>query len=397
MSRSRSAEATVKGFNYQFDATIIKILSSSGDVTIEGIEDIDLCDEKGLEEYIQCKYYEGTKLTNSVFRKIITPMLEDYKSNGKKTYTIYGHFNEKNIVDLKSDKLKDFKDDILKFKKEEESHDLFKELSLTDDDLKEFISCLKIIETSDYNTHKEEVKFALSKALSCSRDEVNGLFYSNSFSLIAEIATKGDISERVINRKDFLKKINTKEQLYSTWLLVEQGQEKFCQEMRSKHFSSVNISPFARFFIIHCNEFSSKENLKELVLEISRKWGNSTKTRVEDNDRFAPYIFLEGYPKADLIELKNELYQENHLFVDGYPYKGAVFSLKNLSYSGNKINRIEFRIIHSGKDLEETLLNLVGKTKEVYEFYKGKYTEISHQSKHVKIPINSIKMIKDII
>lgn len=96
MARSRSAEATIKGFNYQFDATIKMLLEAEEgeEITIEGIEDIDIENGTLQTESVQCKYYAGTDLSKSVFRETIKPMLEHYAQNKQKlfNYTLYGHF-----------------------------------------------------------------------------------------------------------------------------------------------------------------------------------------------------------------------------------------------------------------------------------------------------------------
>ena len=69
MSRSREADATIRGFNYQFDASIRLILEAGDNdsITVEGVEDVDVSDGLSINA-IQCKYYEGTKLTNSVLK-----------------------------------------------------------------------------------------------------------------------------------------------------------------------------------------------------------------------------------------------------------------------------------------------------------------------------------------
>ena len=64
----RSAEATIKGFLYQFDLTILKILKGArlaSSVVVEGVEDIDQVFDDHVE-YIQCKYYEGSSYNLSL-------------------------------------------------------------------------------------------------------------------------------------------------------------------------------------------------------------------------------------------------------------------------------------------------------------------------------------------
>jgi hypothetical protein len=59
---NRSADSTIKGYFYQFDFTILQILNASDndEITVEGIEDVDI---SNINETIaiQCKYYESTE------------------------------------------------------------------------------------------------------------------------------------------------------------------------------------------------------------------------------------------------------------------------------------------------------------------------------------------------
>ena len=65
MSNARSAIDTITGYYYQFDKTIIQLLSCENltdIITVEGIEDIDV-DTGGSISAIQCKYYAKTEYT----------------------------------------------------------------------------------------------------------------------------------------------------------------------------------------------------------------------------------------------------------------------------------------------------------------------------------------------
>lgn len=75
--KTRSADATILGFYYQFDATIQKILQESNEkcqITIEGIEDVDI---KTITEEtaVQFKYQSKINGTDSILRKPIKLML----------------------------------------------------------------------------------------------------------------------------------------------------------------------------------------------------------------------------------------------------------------------------------------------------------------------------------
>lgn len=57
MTHARTAIDTIRGYYYQFDLYALKLLESDNEeITLEGIEDIDIC--KATETTaIQCKYY----------------------------------------------------------------------------------------------------------------------------------------------------------------------------------------------------------------------------------------------------------------------------------------------------------------------------------------------------
>src|SRR5690606_20166203 len=94
----RSATATIKGYFYQFDQTIVRLLEATkhGSVTVEGIEDIDLNDGSA-SSFVQCKYYEGTEYNHSVIKQAVIHMLRHFHAGGCPSgqvfkYRLYGHY-----------------------------------------------------------------------------------------------------------------------------------------------------------------------------------------------------------------------------------------------------------------------------------------------------------------
>ena len=94
----RTAIDTIKGYFYQFDYAIIKLLELSIEtdtIIVEGIEDVDI-NTATEETAIQCKYYANTEYNHSVIAKPIRLMLDHYKEviNGTKkriNYKLYVH------------------------------------------------------------------------------------------------------------------------------------------------------------------------------------------------------------------------------------------------------------------------------------------------------------------
>ena len=100
MSNRRSAEATIAGYLYQFDKSIIEVLKLNSDndkIIIEGIEDIDIESIDSNSKSIQVKYYEGSEYNHSVISEAVRHLLDNYIDylNGEvehREYYLYGHY-----------------------------------------------------------------------------------------------------------------------------------------------------------------------------------------------------------------------------------------------------------------------------------------------------------------
>ncbi|UOU96998.1 DUF4297 domain-containing protein [Chryseobacterium daecheongense] len=97
--KERTAIDTIKGYFYQFDLAIVKLLELKKDaetIVIEGIEDIDI-NTATEETAIQCKYHAKKEYNHSVIAKPIRLMLDHYKEVREGTkkqinYKLYGYF-----------------------------------------------------------------------------------------------------------------------------------------------------------------------------------------------------------------------------------------------------------------------------------------------------------------
>ncbi len=96
----REATATIRGYIYQFDASILAVLAATSgqEVTVEGVEDFDVLSNE-TDTYGQVKYYEAQKLTDSTLRDAIVPMIEGFLrypavDRNRKRYILYGHFKQ---------------------------------------------------------------------------------------------------------------------------------------------------------------------------------------------------------------------------------------------------------------------------------------------------------------
>jgi len=392
--RSRSAEATIRGFIYQFDATILKILEATASyrIVIEGIEDVDVLGDYDVQA-VQCKYYEGTPLTNSVLREIVKPMLEHFKSEKRKIkYFIYGYF--KSTKEFPLDDPTKFKSEVLAYKQKGVSHNVADDLDIAIPKLSKFLECLNLEYTSAFTEHQTKVKTLLKSTLSCSEDEIDSLYYPKAMSVVERLAVQPDAEKRIITKSKFLQNINVKNALYSRWYLENEGAEKFCRKIRRQYFSHLNVMPHERFLIIEVSDKAKLPDLKSVLIHIGNKLSTASKGK-RTTDRFAPFICVRSLAGADFVKLKNDLYAEGHYFVDGYPYKDAVFHYSALVLPQTEENKIVFRLIT--EDVLDDVISRVTGTKEVFEFYHSSPMNERDDVKHIQVPVKSVNDISLIV
>lgn len=400
---NRSATDTIKGYFYQFDYTIEKILNlpkDSDEIVVEGIEDIDI-DSSTEERAIQCKYYAKTEYNHSVISKPIRLMLNHFKNakNGatsKINYHLYGHYKSgQNKLTLPIN-VKFLKENFLTYTSSKVKHEHHTELGLSDADLREFIGLLTIdINAKEYQLQLTDIISRLSTIFSCDIFDSEYYFYNNALNEIRKIAIEDDIGNRRISKKDFLERINKKKLLFNKWFVELKGLKDYHKELKNKHFRALNKAPFERFFIIELPSSYLNSELKELIQIISKRYSNLSK---REPKTFCPYICFTNITDSDLLLLKNELFKEDFNFVDGKPYSGAKFSMKAIKVEASYNNQLQVKIL---KDIIEVnqLLPEVSKTKQVFHFYftAPQITISDTGIKNVNIQVSDLNNIKEII
>lgn len=397
--KSRNANETILGYFYQFDKTIIEILKQTDDnniITVEGIEDIDV--EKTNEvETIQCKYHEALEYNNSSIKKAIILLLRNYVNNPQANYkyTLYAYFksgNEKLKLPLNLDYLKS---NFLEYKENGKEHKVYEELNVDNTNLEKFIKVLNIeLIDTDYQEQKNNVIKLLMQQFNCTETDAENFYYGNAINEIIKLATKSDITQRKINKKDFITRINKKEVLFNNWINEFIGRKNLLKKLRNDYFTYTNISPNERIFLIDFGNEKEFE-LKEIINCIIKKW---TKILKRESNSYCPYIFINNYDKNKLIELKKDLYSDGIKFIDGFTFDGAEFNVKEICKKADYNNGIKIKFINKIEFLDD-MIKENKKTKEIYQFYYNKpfLGYENEKVKHIKIQIKNINEIKEII
>ncbi|CAA9197693.1 DUF4297 family anti-phage-associated protein [Flavobacterium sp. NPDC079362] len=400
----RTAIDTIKGYFYQFDFTIVKLLELDKDtdaIIVEGIEDVEI--NSATEEIaIQCKYYAKTEYNHSVIAKPIRLMLDHFKEvlNGTKkriNYKLYGYFQSGQTKLILPIDVTFLKENFLTYSEKKVKYYHHTKLGLTDSQLKDFLSLLNIdILALEYQSQVSKISAMLMTQFSCQAFEAEHFFYNTALKVIKDIAVEGNIGNRKISKSEFLTKINFKRVLFNQWFIAYKGESKLFAELRSHYFTGLNTSSYERLFIIEVPIAKYlRSELKDLILSISRKW---SKLSAREPNPFCPYIYLHNIPPQELLELKKELFSEGFLFIDGFDFDGSEFNPKSISKVANSVNSIKLKILNKLEHIDLTV-NEISKTKEIYQFYNSRpfFSNIYPNVKQVEIQFSQLTDIKKII
>ncbi|TLF44151.1 MULTISPECIES: hypothetical protein [Flavobacteriaceae] len=84
----------IKGFEFQFDKTLIEALDSADENDVLCLEQIQ--DINNSDFVMQVKYKEASKLTPSVIRAPIIQLIEEFQNDRSKRYILYCYFSDTN-------------------------------------------------------------------------------------------------------------------------------------------------------------------------------------------------------------------------------------------------------------------------------------------------------------
>lgn len=401
----RSAVDTIRGYFYQFDYSILKVLqlpNHDDSIAVECIEDVDIHTATEVTA-VQCKYYAGTDYNHSVIKPAVMFMLTHFKKvrdDGKQLikYSLRGHYNSGQHKLVLPIDVKFLKQHFLTYSEKKVERRHHEELGLSDTDLAEFLSVLNIdINAASFEKQFTEVIRALQTAYSCTPFEAEYFYYNNALALTRELSIQSLPANRTITKKAFIDRSDTSGVLFNEWFVRKKGEKAHFAALKKEYFSGLNLSPFERFFLIEVDpEVFVRSDLKEVLHLLSHKWSKTSKR--DGNSSFCPYVYVHSLPNDEMVALKKELAIEEFYFIDGYDFQGADFSVKSITKRATHDNGIKLKVLNSITDLGATV-DVITKTREVYQFHLGNsYFDFTNKAvKHVKIQLKKLTDIKAII
>ncbi|PHV20642.1 hypothetical protein CSQ92_21180 [Janthinobacterium sp. BJB446] len=408
---NRSANATIKGYFYQFDHTIERLLEAAApqsSIVVEGIEDIDF-DDGDDSALVQCKYYEGTEYNHSVIKDAVIHMLRHFHSKGcpptqESRYRIYGHYqNGQDKLSATFD-LDFLKKNFLTYDHKKVTHEVHLELGMTDAQLETFLKLLDIdVRAPSYDEQQKRiVKLLVAQISGCKLEDAEIFYYPNAINAIQTLAIQSDVKDRKITKARFLIAVNRKDIVFSLWLRQKFGDEYYAKLIKRKHFkfASTKVPKASRIFVIDMDSEFDLAKTVEMLARIGTGFSHVEHARTPAQDRFCPYVLLLGLSPPDLVSLKGCLVGQGISISDGHAFNGAAFSPVLLAAPPTKDHQIRLKFIPSVDDIAQVVFAINGTVVELFDFFKSSPLDTVHIPSgvpHHRIKVDGSYFINEVL
>lgn len=408
---NRSANATIKGYFYQFDHTIERLLEAAApqsSIVVEGIEDIDL-DDGDDSALVQCKYYEGTEYNHSVIKDAVIQMLRHFHSSGcppaqEFRYRIYGHYKGgQDKLPAKFD-LDFLRQNFLTYEHKKAVHQVHSELGMTDAQLESFRKLLDIdVRAPSYDEQQKRIaKLLVAQIPGCKPEDAEVFYYPNAINAIQALAIQADVNDRKITKAKFLIAVNRKEIVFSLWLRQKFGGDYYAKLIKRTHFkfASTKVPKASRIFIIDMDGEFDLAKAAAMLARIGTGFSHVEHARTPAQDRFCPYVLLRGLSPADLVSLKGRLLGQGINISDGHAFNGAAFSPALLAVPPTKDLQIRLKFIPSVDNIKAVVSAINGTVVELFDFFKSSPVDAIHAPPavpHHKIKVDGAYFINEVL
>ena len=394
---TRAADATIKGYYYQFDTSILKLLELEIDtesITIEGIEDIDI-NRAEEDTTIQCKYLSKPKFTSSIVREPITLMLNHFvnpSTPSNYNYVLYAHFENETpgnepLIDLV--KLKE----ILTYSENKVEKHYEVEKGISDNELNSFLLQFKLCFGIEFYRQQKKVIDKLREIFNCSEFEADTLYYNNALRIVIDKAIQRNIAQRIITRAEFISVINCKKWLFNEWFIKLRSKGEYIKLFAQNLKSTRTLEPpRAKVIFLGRNILEADNSELPLFIFIENLINKFYKINSSLRDAKPLSIILDA-AKSQLLEIKRNLIDNKILFNDGYEeikFSSEIFNeepIINTTTNRTKILKSSYVLKLICRETFESNLSLINspssflvfsKEEFPHRFQRGQFFEIKY-------------------
>lgn len=345
----READYSIKGFLYQFNLTLLKLLEDQNDseLIVEGIiEDIDLISDDNITA-IQCKYHESKEKykLSDLYKPILQMMVNFSKGSDKNIeYILYAFFNDEvhRQVKIGIDELNTMfntvnKDYICKYiskimpPQDKKIEEIIKKAKISEAekgivvdyykknkdilslnfDISNFNSKFKIILGKSFNELCEEIKSKMVDN-NLSKEDVDDLFYPNAIQKIADLSINHDVELRKIKKKVLIRELkNNKKTAVSRWTRELQSYNNIMKKRREQIKCKLNSNGKRIHFVIDSQII---KNFDEEIVNFISSYNGKYNFKIKLHD--IPLFCIDNHG-VNIDNIESRLFRKNIAFENG--------------------------------------------------------------------------------
>ncbi|UJL45790.1 hypothetical protein KFZ58_15585 [Virgibacillus sp. NKC19-16] len=353
----------IKGFNFQYDYILMKIIEESDYEKLIEIEQTEDYSDKNV--IVQVKYKERTSYTKSQIKKPVCQLLQLFKTD-KRTPILYAFFQNKKEEEILTIDVNYLNEIIGDCKVGNTQYTFDEKLKV------EFVAKFNLIFTSAFQSQFENLIYKITEEFSCSEEEAC-IYYAQMYKYIEQKVVNNPPDQkknRICNKYELIELIRGNKELifysaYSDFL----GKEKYYSLIYNKYFRESNINFHERIFIIEVHGNTDKNELKEIIYRLRDRFFKKASLKKGTLIKSpAPYICFYNISAEVLKIIKTELLEEGYFFRDGFSFENADFNLQNVIEKCNPQNNIELKFINK-IDYLDVIINSIKGIKKVYNLY----------------------------
>jgi hypothetical protein len=369
----RSADASIAGYLYQFDKSILEVLKAPDDATVvlEGYEDVDLRNAGNLVA-IQCKYHEAGKFSAKGIRDPLRAMLKTFDEGHEFQYRLYGHYGQQEEEIPKHLTLEELRKALTK---EGKKGTIRYYESFGTPTLEGFLNHFEIIDGPSRSDQREAVLAELKSVLGGSDDDASELHYPNAVSVVLDMAASPDEAARTVQRADFIDALDKRKDLFTRWHREFLGTDRYLKsvERRIKSLDLVK-STLRRVIILGSDELASASATTRAIDVI--KQVASLRFGVGHLAKARPWTVVVEAEPGELTEIKEALIRDGLAFRDGF--ENVLFSpdifdrpvIINTGKQHKKISAVSFDLRLVGLSTLQTNIENIAAPDVVLSFRK---------------------------
>ena len=354
----------IRGFAFQFDATILEILADPGStIEVEGAQDI------GIEDFhIQVKL-RSQNFSFSRVAKAIKQLIAQFSGNTDRRYRLYCYFPDREpgtVLELETEQL----DEILGTEA----------CLYTDETKKLFVDRFEIRFAPDFTTQFSAVLEQLKNRHRLTTDEETVACHAIINQLLTTLVLSKAAGTRTITAAQLDAAVrDARRAIFQGGYQDHLGRQRYIKLLRTQipGSKSVNVTRRERLVIAELGTGCNVHDVIDLALAVSNRF------YIPENSP-QPFLLLRSI-NGDIPNLKQDLW-EAVKFTDGTNFDGDRFRIADLTARPSKDKRI--KLIDEAR-LTDLLAAM--RLHEVYEFYSTRpVLEPFEGSRLCRMAVNSI-------